>query len=219
MIGVSLQSRKLAAALAAAAILWFFMFSPWTGGLTNFWVTMACAALVLTSIAVWFGTSRPFTMPRIWRPGLQLVIGIGIAAALWGVFWIGDKLSSMMFDFARPGVDAVYSMKDGSSPVLIAILLLFVIGPAEEFFWRGYIQRSLVSLFSGRKFAADIAFAITTAAYTLVHIWSFNFMLIMAALVAGGIWGLLYRFFPRLLPALIVSHALWDALVFVVFPI
>lgn len=29
-------------------------------------------------------------------------------------------------------------MKEGSSPVAIA-LLLFLIGPAEEYFWRGYV--------------------------------------------------------------------------------
>ena len=39
------------------------------------------------------------------------------------------------------------------------------------------------------------------------------------ALVAGGVWGLLYRLRPSLLPALIVSHAVWDALVFVILPI
>lgn len=30
-------------------------------------------------------------------------------------------------------------MKEGSSPVAIALLLLFLIGPAEEYFWRGYV--------------------------------------------------------------------------------
>ena len=64
-----------------------------------------------------------------------------------------------------------------------------------------------------------IAFAITAVIYALVHIWSFNFMLIMAALVAGLVWGLVYRLCPKALPALIVSHAVWDALIFVVLPI
>ena len=44
-------------------------------------------------------------------------------------------------------------------------------------------------------------------------------MLIMAALVAGGVWGLIYRSCPKALPALVVSHAIWDALVFVIIPI
>jgi len=41
----------------------------------------------------------------------------------------------------------------------------------------------------------------------------------MAALVVGGIWGLAYRLYPHKLGALIVSHAVWDVAVFVVFPI
>jgi membrane protease YdiL (CAAX protease family) len=47
----------------------------------------------------------------------------------------------------------------------------------------------------------------------------FNFMLIMAAAVAGFIWGLAYRFFPERLGAIIISHALWDCAVFIWFPI
>ena len=63
------------------------------------------------------------------------------------------------------------------------------------------------------------AMLMTAIVYALVHIWSFNFMLVMAALVAGAFWGLIYRLRPSLLPALIVSHAVWDALVFVILPI
>jgi len=44
-------------------------------------------------------------------------------------------------------------------------------------------------------------------------------MLIMAAAVAGFIWGLGYRLFPERLGALIISHALWDCAVFIWFPI
>jgi membrane protease YdiL (CAAX protease family) len=44
-------------------------------------------------------------------------------------------------------------------------------------------------------------------------------MLIMAAAVAGFIWGLAYRFFPERLGAIIISHALWDCAVFIWFPI
>jgi membrane protease YdiL (CAAX protease family) len=44
-------------------------------------------------------------------------------------------------------------------------------------------------------------------------------MLLMAALVAGMAWGLLYRFFPERFTAIIISHALWDAAVFIWFPI
>ena len=38
-------------------------------------------------------------------------------------------------------------------------------------------------------------------------------------MVAGAVWGFLYYIKPKWLPALVISHALWDAAVFVVFPI
>ena len=200
--------RKLTVAVLVAALFWFYMFSPWTEGRPNFWLVMSCAAIVLTAMALSFSKGRDELFAA----------GVLIAVALWGIFWIGDKLSAMMFDFARPEVDAVYSMKKGLSPSVIAVLLLVLIGPAEEFFWRGYVQRTLSRLLPGRN-APVLAFAITAAVYALVHIWSMNFMLVMAALVAGVVWGFIYLVCPKALPALIISHALWDALVFVIFPI
>ena len=211
------DKQKLALAVLIAALFWFFMFSPWTSGLCNFWLEMSCAAVVLSGMAMYFTPDRE-ALSHADNPSRQIAIGIGIAIALWGIFWVGDKLSSQLFNFARPEVDAVYAMKTGLPPYAIALLLLLVIGPAEELFWHGYVQRTLVRILPGKR-SADLAFVFTTLVYTLVHIWSFNFMLIMAALVAGAVWGLLYRINPKLLPALVVSHALWDALVFVVFPI
>ena len=119
-----------------------------------------------------------------------------------------------MFVFARPQVDTIYGMKDGENPWILSFLLLFIIGPAEEIFWRGYLQNNL-----SKRFSPNIGFILTTLAYSLVHIFKFNFMLIMAAAVAGFIWGLLYRFFPNRLGAIVLSHALWDCAVFIWFPI
>lgn len=203
--------KNLLTAVLVAAILWFYMFSPWTGHLTNFWLAMSLAAGILTYMTIKF---TPDVKIHIEKPLLQVLAGIGIAFALWGVFWIGDKASVWLFDFARPQVDNVYAMKTGLPDWAICLLLLAVIGPAEELFWRGYVQRTLSGLLSGNK-----AFFITAAVYALVHIWSFNFMLVMAALVAGAVWGVIYRFCPKALPALVISHALWDALVFVILPI
>ncbi|MBQ2526010.1 MAG: CPBP family intramembrane metalloprotease, partial [Bacteroidales bacterium] len=140
--------------------------------------------------------------------------GVGIAFALWWAFKAGDKISQLMFSFARPQVDMIYGMKDGTSGRLISLLLLLIIGPAEEIFWRGYVQRTLAA-----EGSADKAFIITTLAYTLVHIPSLNPMLILAAMVCGIAWGGLYRLFPDRLPAIILSHALWDAAAFVWFPL
>ena len=205
---------RLLTPIMVAAGLWFFMFSPWTAGLTNFWYTMTASALILIYMAWSLGRDRQFSIFNFQFSIRQLLFGIALAAALWGLFWVGDKLSSLMFGFAREQVDSIYGMKTGTYPWLIALLLLFIIGPAEELFWRGFIQHKL-----SLQWGENWGFVVTTAIYTLIHLWSFNFMLIMAALVCGIVWGGLYRLQPKWLPALVVSHAVWDACVFVVFPI
>ena len=94
------------------------------------------------------------------------------------------------------------------------MLLLFLIGPAEEIFWRGYVQKSL-----SEKLGKNAGVVVATLVYAGVHIPSWNFMLVMAALTAGAVWGLVYRFWPEKFGAVLVSHALWDAAVFVWFPL
>ena len=179
--------KKLVFTIILAAVLWTVMFSPWTAPAVNFWWMMTGSALTLSVFAI----------------------------ALWMIFWVGDKVSTWMFDFARPQVDSIYGMKEGESPWLLAALMLVLIGPAEEIFWRGYVQRTL----SERWKNPDTGFAAATALYALVHAGSCNFMLIMAALVAGVVWGALYRFFPNRFAAIILSHSLWDVAVFIFFPI
>ena len=203
--------RQLVFSLLAAALLWAFMFSPATAGMANFWVMMTASALLLSLLATL--SSPRWLRTTGWR--LQdFLSGAAMAAVLWLVFWTGDKLSSMLFDFARPQVDAIYSIKDGVPPHLLSLLLILIIGPAEEIYWRGYVQRTL-----SQRLGANRGFILATLCYALVHAASCNFMLVMAALVAGIVWGGLYRLMPQRLSMLIACHALWDAAVFLWFPI
>ncbi len=200
--------KFLLSSILLAAIFWFLMFFPYLGLNINFWMMMTAASLTLTLLAIYFGGKPDLTFS--WR---ELLSGLGIAVVLWFIFWTGDKLSQLLFDFARPQVDLIYGIKGGTSPTLISLLLLCIIGPGEEIFWRGYVQRRLSA-----RWSPNTGFLLATAAYTLIHIPSLNFMLVMAALVCGVIWGGLFRLFPRHFTAIVVSHALWDAAAFVWFP-
>ena len=210
---------RISIAIVVAAALWFIMFSPWTAPYVPFWGSMAISSCILLALGFIFFPD--------WHKGLRLdlsqfILGIAIAALMWGIFYLGDKLSSLMFSFARPQVDTIYALKEGAMKWMLAAQLLLLTGPAEEIFWRGCLQKAIGDALEGRtglKNARLMAALITLAVYTLIHIWSFNFMLVMAALVAGAVWGLLYYLKPQWLPALIVSHAIWDAAVCVVFPI
>lgn len=203
--------KRLLLSLLLAAVLWAVMFSPWTAPYVSFWWMMAGSALTLSLLAILF---RPDEWKDVHWSVANVCLGVGIAIGLWGVFWLGDRVSSWLFDFARPQVDLIYGMKAGESPWLLSFFLLLLIGPAEEVFWRGYVQHTL-----SLRWNPNIGFIVSTLLYAMVHAPSCNFMLLMAALVAGVVWGGLYRLFPRRLSALVVSHALWDAAVFVWFPI
>ena len=178
-------------------------------GLLDFWWQMSIASVVTGGLALKFA-SRDVCRNVL----LEGVLAVVLAAALWGVFWLGNEISRMLFDFSRGQVDAIYALRADQSPVLIGVLLLVLIGPAEELFWRGVVQHRL-----SQRLGPNFGFVLAAFCYTFIHVWSFNFMLIGAAAVCGVIWGACYRFFPKHLPALVLSHAIWDAVVFVVFPI
>lgn len=197
------------------------MFCPIVPKALPFWHMMVGAAILLSILSFVFGWD-------IWKQrwqnrisGLkyiigQILLGIALAIILWGIFWLGDKLSQWMFpSFARAQVNSIYSIKDGFNPHTVGLLLLLLIGPAEEIFWRGYVQEKLQRSFSKTWIGAVVGIAL----YTAIHIPSCNFMLIVAAGVCGVVWGGLYWWKPQWFPALLLSHALWDAAVFVWFPI
>lgn len=202
--------RNLYFGLFAATILWGAMFSPWTSSHLPFWPMMSLSAVILMGMSFyfrrdWFGILR-FT-PRM------ILSGIALAFFLWWAFWLGDKVSTSIFDFAPGQISNVYALKNGVSLKLIGFLLLVLIGPAEEIFWRGYIQRTFSELHG-----ANVGAFLSILAYTMVHVFSMNFMLLAAAGVLGVVWSAIFRFQPKWLPALIVSHAIWDVAVFVLFP-
>lgn len=205
------QKSKIWLSISVAAVLWFIMFSPWTSPYLPFWSCMSASAIILITLSIFFDGSW---LKKLRFTAKNILLGVAIAFVLWCVFYIGDKVSQLMFDFARPEVDAIYTLKSESENWIIGFTLLFLIGPAEELFWRGFIQAKLSDIYN-----PDAAFIITVATYTIVHIWSFNFMLVMAAMVAGGFWGLLYRLKPNWLTALVISHSLWDVAAFVLFPL
>ncbi|MBO7268820.1 MAG: CPBP family intramembrane metalloprotease, partial [Bacteroidales bacterium] len=102
--------KKLVFTIILAAILWSIMFLPATAPHINFWWMMTASACTLSILSTLFN-------PGWWKgmrvSAADVFLGIGIAVALWGIFWTGDKLSQIMFNFARPQVDLIYGMKEG----------------------------------------------------------------------------------------------------------
>ncbi len=190
-----------------ACVLWFVTFFL---GLLNFWIKISFSAALLAALSIRTGALGD---NRLSFDRSAIVHGTMAAVLLYLVFWLGNAVSSWIFPFAPSQVGAIYGKGAGFPPLAIFFLLLFVTGPCEEIFWRGFFQRGLMSRYGDLP-----GFLISTAVYTGVHIWSLNFMLIGAAAVAGTFWGFLYMR-QRRLDSLIICHSIWSACIFSILPV
>jgi membrane protease YdiL (CAAX protease family) len=189
-----------------AAVLWFGTFYI-TWGI--FWVKIALSAATLAAVSLFLGSHPKQNLELDLK---SLLIGLASAALLYLIFWIGKSLATVLFPFAPHQIGAIYGKGEGTSMWIIILLLFFVTGPSEEIYWRGYLQRNLMIRFGGWK-----GWLLATVLYAGVHLWSFNFMLIGAAGVAGAFWGAMYWRLGKLGPVMI-SHSLWSSVIFAVFP-
>jgi len=191
-------------AVLLSVACWAFTFG-WSGG--NFWVKIGASVLGV------FGYSLYWQKPKISPRFSSSLLGILSAAVLYFLFFLGNSLAPYFISGAPGQVGGIYSLGEGSSRILVFLLLLLITGPGEEIFWRGFLQQQLM-----KKTGRSRGYLFTTAVYAGVHVFSGNLILILAALVAGAFWGALYLW-KRDLWVQITSHSLWSAFIFAVFPI
>lgn len=180
----------------------------------DFWIQMAVSVSALCLIAYYKSGKemRHVFIHSSLKLSNVILLGIVSAIFLYGVFFIGNEIANSMFDFASNQVESIYKLKNNQNKLYIALLLIFIIGPGEEIFWRGYVQRNLQ-----RKWGL-VGIVLSIFIYTSVHFLSSNFMLIIAAAVCGVFWAILYWRYQSIWIN-IISHTLWDVVIFLVFPI
>ncbi len=130
-----------------AAILAVFLFVPLfalrrIGGF-DFWWWMSLNLVVLVSFGLFSDKSYPDLIFKDLSKGLLKKIGLGILSAgfLYAVFFVGNEISRIIFPFAGIEISQVYSFKQDASALRIMLFMIVIIGPGEELFWRGYLQR------------------------------------------------------------------------------
>lgn len=196
------------ASIVLGLVFWWIVFEA---SFSNFWVKMAVATVIISTISLFF--ARPDAKKLFEFRPRHLVIGVGSAVVLYFVFVLGKIILTAVFPSAGGSISSVYAPRTTVPLPIIAILLLFVTSPAEEIFWRGMIQR-----FFMKKWGPWPGFIAGTVCYMGVHIVTLNIPLILAALTAGFVWGLIYRYEKSLIPG-IISHSLWAVTIFVLFPV
>jgi hypothetical protein len=161
---------------------------------------MTAAGLSLGALALAGGEAERLR-PKWWR---DIPLGLLVAAGLYAIFQVGDRKAREVMPRGEEQIKEIYALREIRPKEEIALRLATVIGPAEELFWRGWLQRR-------------IGWLPASAAYAGAHLVTGNATLIGAAAVAGLYWGLLAAIrIP--MGALIVSHAAWDIWIFLVQP-
>ncbi|HEY8677402.1 MAG TPA: CPBP family intramembrane glutamic endopeptidase [Candidatus Dormibacteraeota bacterium] len=197
--------RRLLVGLGLAGIVWTAAFR---GPKTQFWPRMTVGVGSLGLFALLTDRALRRERPR-WR---DLASGLGSAGALYVVFQVGDRLARRIMPAGEREIGQIYELRAQAPKAAIATALALAIGPGEELFWRGLVQRGLQPRF-GRVGAALVASSI----YGGIHLVSENLTLTGAAATAGVFWGLVYAAEQRMAP-LIISHVAWDIWIFLIAP-
>lgn len=184
-------------------------------GPLDFWWWMSFNISVIITFSLLIDKSYPGLLKQDLKSGLigKIALGLFSALLLYAVFYGGNELSRIIFSFAEKDIGLVYSFKQGASYWRITLLMVLVIGPGEEIFWRGFLQRKWEE-----KFGTIPGLIMMVFFYAAVHLSSGNIILVLAAAVCGLFWGVLYLRYHSVI-LLIVSHTLWDLLIFLVFPL
>lgn len=192
----------------ALGVAWGLFALTFRGPRRQFWGRMTATGITLASLSL---NARP----RLRRTRIgwwDAIWGAASAGLLYAIFQLGDRMVRRLLARGADQIGEIYALRRLRPRGELVARLALIIAPAEELFWRGYVQQTL-----SERWGHFWGFAGAVAAYGSVHLVSGNLALIGAATVAGGFWGALYALgLP--LGGLIVSHVVWDNLIFLIAP-
>ncbi len=185
---------------------WIFGIDWW-----NFWWKMTIAGVCLSALSLWVNRGE---LRREFRfSAHDILLGLLSAVFLYLIFYLGGIVLRTISPVSGDYIGAVYNTKAALPTWAITLLLIIIIAPAEEIFWRGLVQKYFI-----RATCPNVGLVFGAAIYALVHLWAGNPVLVLAAFVCGLVWGWQYRQNGSLV-GVILSHAIWDVAVFIVIPL
>ena len=214
-----MSSRVFILSILSVSFAWFLLFSGATDLsaqlVTNhFWSGMAGVCVLMVLFVVRTHGSAVRSLLRIPRDAAAHVVGSGL---VHGVLWaalsvIGLLLLRAHVPLLGSYAERIFAVSSQVHVSISALLLILLIAPAEEMYWRGYVMDVMTDRVGSAR--APLAMAALDAA---VHAATGNILLVGAAAALGLQWGYLRRRTGSLVPC-IVSHAVWDLIVFVLYP-
>lgn len=141
-----------------------------------------------------------------------LFYGICSGIILFGVFWAGNDLINILHLPFNNDINKLYN-RFSPSEIWHYIVLILVIIPGEEIFWRGFVQKRI-----SRHLNHTLSILIAALLNASVNIYSEFMILPFAAFVSGIFWGWLYKW-KKSIPLVIVSHLIFDLFLFVLLPL
>src|SRR5256714_3048212 len=175
--GIGSPLKRVIAGLGLAAAVWTAAFR---GPRSQFWLRMSLGVGGLGAYAL---ATEPAMRRERLRPR-DFATGLGSAAGAPWVFQVGDPRGSRVMPSRAAGVLGTSEPRTQAPRSAIATTLGFVIGPGEELFWRGLVQRGLM-----RRYGRIRGTLIASSIYGGIHVVSANLTLTGAAATAGLYWG------------------------------
>ncbi|QEY20379.1 CPBP family intramembrane metalloprotease [Psychrobacillus sp. AK 1817] len=201
------NNRKLFVGLIISLLLAFVFCWLTFSNEKVFWYFYSFTTLFLTAGAFYFSKIEDQL-----RTFSYLFWGIVYGVATYLLFVLGYQLLDFLPSKATKEVS---NFLGTFAPTALwhYILLFFIIIPGEELFWRGFIQVALKNWLSPTN-----AIIISSILYGAVFIASGFYIGVLAAIIMGVIFGLLYEK-KKSMPLNIVAHIVLLLLLFLVLPI
>lgn len=171
-----------------------------------FWYIFSASLLFLISYSI-LNEELDDEVPFI----TYLLYGAISGFILFAVFWVGNSIIEL---FNLPFTKEISKLYGRFSPSMLwhYIVLLLIIIPGEEIFWRGFVQKRIV-----KHVNIPVGILLSSLLYASVNLYSTHWMLAFAALIGGLFWGFLYAW-KKSMPLVIVSHLIFDLFLLIIFP-
>lgn len=172
-----------------------------------FWYFYTFTILFLMSFSFFYGKISDNV-----KTSNYVVLSILTGILLYIILALGYFLIEVLPFTSVKDIDK-FSHKFGPTSIWHFLLLLFLIAPGEELFWRGYIQQQI------KRWISPIASVVVTAGlFSLTFFFSGFWFGMLGAFVVSIVLGLMYEW-KKSMPLIILSHITMLVLLFLLFPL